>query len=458
MKSVFRFSVIGVLTLAFAGASFAQDPCADLEGNQAKYKEFTDVYSDTSIPGREKALAAAKSYVSTYEKCEDFKQQVDYFKGYIPTAEEQLKKAIEKRDFDAIVTRFNNSLKAGTWDEVYASGKQLLTRNELDAKQKLDITILLGSIGFDESINNNDKYNAETVKYAQDAIRQLEGGAVGDKYGVGNAGKGVIYKTKDNALGWLNMTVGYIKYYRDKNQKDAIPFLYKATQQANSGTKTNALGYVAIGNWYTKEVEDREKERTQLLADAKAAEDQANKAGISEDEKKAAVDKVKELTDKAKAVYALQKGYADRAIDSFSRAYNIYTDPRDKGLKDDVYNTMKELYKFRNNGKEAGLDVLISSTKTKPMPNPSSEVTPVVETAPTEGTPTGTAPKASTTTPDATTNKPGTPAKPAAGAKPAATTTTAKPAAATTTAKPASTTATTATPAKKPAPKKKGTR
>lgn len=447
MKSVFRFSVIGVLTLAFAGAAIAQDPCADIEAKQAAYKVFTDNYSKTDISGREAALKAAKDYVSKYGSCADDAEQIKYFNGYIPTAEEQLKKVKRQKFMDELYARFNNGLKAANWDEVYASGKEILAQPEPDAKLKVDITILLGSIGFDESINNNDKYNAETVKYAQDAIRQLEGGAVGDKYGVGNAGKGVIYKTKDNALGWLNMTVGYIKYYRDKNQKDAIPFLYKATQQANSGTKTNPLGYVAIGNWYTKEVENREKERTQLLADAKTAEDQANKAGMSEEEKKAAVDKIKETTDKAKAVYALQKGYADRAIDSFSRAYNLYTDARDKGLKDDVYNTMKELYKFRNNGKEAGLDVLISSTKTKPMPNPSSEVTPVVEATPAEGATTGTAPKASTTTPDATTNKPGTTAKPVTGAKPAATT-----------AKPASTTATTAAPAKKPAPKKKGTR
>lgn len=457
MKSVFRFSVIGVLTLAFAGASFAQDPCADIEAKQALYGVFTTKYAGKTLAEQKEALKAAESYVEKYGKCEDDKPQIDYFNDYIPKQKKNIKDREEAEALAALYTRFDDSLKNANWDEVYASGKEIIAHPKPEATLKMDITILLGSIGFDESIkNNNDKYNAETVKYAQEAIRQLEGGAVGKKWGVGNKGNGVIYKSKDDALGWLNMTVGYIKYYRDKNQKDAIPFLYKATQQANSGTKTNALGYVAIGNWYTKEVENREKERTQLLADAKAAEDQANKAGISEEEKKAAVDKVKESTDKAKAVYALQKGYADRAIDSFSRAYNLYNDPRDKGLKDDVYNTMKELYKFRNNGKEAGLDVLISSTKTKPMPNPSSEVMPVVETAPTESAPTGTAPKASTTTPDATTNKPGTTAKPAAGAKPAATTTTAKPAA--TTAKPASTTATTATPAKKPTPKKKGTR
>lgn len=448
MKSVFRFSVIATLTLAFAGASFAQDPCADLEGNQAKYKEFTDVYADTSIPGREKALAAAKSYVSTYEKCEDFKQQVDYLKGYIPPAEKGLKDAIEAKKLEDLYARFNKGLEVANWDEVYASGKEIIAHPKPEATLKMDITILLGSIGFDESIkNNNDKYNAETVKYAQEAIRQLESGAVGKKWGVGNKGNGVLYKSKDDAIGWLNMTVGYIKYYRDKNQKDAVPFLYKATQQANAGTKTQALPYFAIGNWYFKEVQDREKERTQLLADAKAAEDQANKAGISEEEKKAAVDKITEATEKAKSVYALQKGYADRAVDAFSRAYNLYTDPRDKALKDDVYNTMKELYKFRNNGKEVGFDLAIASVKTKPMPNPSTEVTPVVEATPAETNTTGTAPKASTVTPEATTNKT------AATAKPAAATTT-KPAAT----KPASATATTATPAKKPAPKKKGTR
>lgn len=452
MKSVFRFSVIGVLTLAFAGASFAQDPCADIEAKQALYGVFTTKYPLKPLADQKEALKAAETYVEKYGKCEDDKAQIDYFNDYIPKQKKIIKDREDAEALNDLYARFNDSLKNANWDGVYASGKEIIAHPKPDAKLKVDITILLGSIGFDEAIKNNDKYNADTVKYAQDAIRQLEGGAVGDKYGVGNAGKGIIYKTKDNALGWLNFTVGYIKYYREKNQSDAIPFLYKATQQANSGTKTNGTIFVAIGNWYLKEVERLDAERTKLLADAKAAEDQANKPGLSEEEKKAAVDKIKQMTDQAKSVYALQKGYADRVTDAFARAYNLFTDPRDKGLKDDVYTNLKEIYKFRNNGKDAGLDVLISSVKTKPMPNPATQVTPVVESAPAETTTTGAATAATTSAPTATT-------KPAAPVKPAATTT-AKPATATTTAKPATATATTTpkTPVKKPAPKKKGTR
>lgn len=431
MKSVFRFSVIGVLTLAFAAVSFAQDPCADIEGNQAKYKEFTDNYAAKTIEGREIALNAAKSYIEKWGNCADFKQQVDYFKGYIPDAEKQLIKMKREAYMNKLYARFNAALTSENWDEVYTSGKEVLAQPEPDAETKLNVTILLGSIGFDEAKDKKiDKYNTDTVTYAQKAISMIESGATSKNYGLGK----FTYRTKtfnteqlakSNALGWMNYIIGYLKAYREpKDSKGALPYLYKAAQ-TNSAPKNYPTGYLAIGNWYLAEAEKIDKERGEKV-----------KANDNTD------------NDETKTLFALQKGYIERAMDAYARAYNLYgTDPSVKAVKDDVLANLREFYKFRNNGKDIGFDAFISGIKNKTMPDPASQVTPVVEEP--AATNTGNTPTPATTKPEPTTAKPATGTKPANGTKPAGSATTPDKAAST---------ATTKTPAKKPAPKKKGTR
>jgi hypothetical protein len=289
---------------------------------------------------------------------------------------------------------------------------------------------LLGSIGLDEAIKNNDKYNADTVRYAQEAIQKIESGATSDDYGVAYKGVGITYKNKtfpdgkNNALGWLNYTIGYIKYNRDKNKKDALPYYYKVTQYTSAPQKFPEI-YATIGQYYFDEIAKLETERNEKL-----------KASNNTD------------TDETKAIYALQKGYAERASDAFARGYKLVgATPADKPLKDNIYSRLKVVYEIRN-GKPDGLDAYIASVASKPMPNPTTEVTPIVEAAP-----------ATTTSSTNNTSSTATPAT-----VPVSNTTkpmTAETSANSTTAKPAATTAakTTKTPAaKKPAPKKKGSR
>jgi hypothetical protein len=379
MKSVFRFLGVGlsVATIAVAGAtaSYAQDACADVDAKKAVYERFTSNYSGTTVEQRKAALSAAKEYLEKYGNCAEDAQQKEYFTNYIPTAEQQIKKmeadAVvikKKEEMQALYTRFNTALAAKNWDEVYAAGKEVLAK-EQDEKIKLDVTILLGSIGLDESIKNNDKYNVDTVKFAQDAIQKIESGATSTNYGVANKGVGIMYKNakfadgKSNALGWLNYTIGYIKYNRDKNVKEAIPYLYKATQ-FTSAPKAFPEIYGMIGQWYLDEIARLEKEREEKL---KAANN---------------VD-----TDETKAIFALQKGYAERASDAFARGYKLVgATPAEKALKDTLYSKTKLAYEIRN-GKADGLDAYVASVTAKPMPNPATEVTPVVE-APATTTPT----------------------------------------------------------------------
>lgn len=435
MKSVFRFLGVGALSIAFVAIgttnSFAQDVCTDVEAQQAKYKEFTDNYQATTVAGRKLALNAAKEYVEKYGACPDAKTQVDYFKPYIPTAEEQIKvmqKAADDKAYSDMMkplyARFNDALKAKNWDEVYAGGKEVLAK-EKDPTTALDITIVLGQIGYDElsGAKKNSKYNADTVQYAQLAIQKIEGGTPTKNYGVGINNYSFINSkfsdTKANALGWLNYMIGYIKFYGDKNEKDALPFLFKSAQY-NSGAKDLPDLYKGFGSYYFNELSVLEKKRVDLLKAKKNVDDA-----------------------ETQAIYALQKGYAERAFDGYARAYNLVpADAKFKPYKDSLFEQLKNIYLFRKNGKADGLDAAIAAAKAKPLVNPTTEVTPIVEAPPAETTApttTGTTTPA-TTTPATTKPAVATPAKPA----------TTKPAASTTTA--------TKTPAKKPAPKKKGTR
>lgn len=443
MKSVFRFIGAGALAVAFtaigATNSFAQDVCTNVEANQADYKVFTDNYPKTDIPGRKSALAAAKAYNEKYANCPDYKAQVDYLKSYIPAAEKTINEIEEDIAAQARYARFNNALKAKNWDELYPAGQAVLEK-EKDPTTALDITIVLGQIGLDESSEkNNDKYNADTVRYAQEAIKKIESGVTSKSYGVAVPGSVYVFAnknfpdTKANALGWLNYIIGYIKYTREKNPKDALPYLYQATQ-IKSGAQQLPNIYQGIGSYYFDEMVKLEEKRQALLKTTNNVDN-----------------------DETKAIFALQKGYADRSVDGYARAYNLVgADPKQKAYKDGLYARLKTAYEFRNNGKTDGIDAAISSVKSKPLVNPATEVTPVVEAAPTEPATTNTT--GSTATAPATKPAATTPAtKPAT--KPAVTPATKPVSGKTATEKTAPATTTTAkAPVKKPAPKKKGTR
>ena len=203
--------------------------------------------------------------------------------------------------------------------------------------------------------------------------------------------------SKANTLGALNYMIGYITYYRQNNKKDALPYFYKSTQY-NSFSKTDPTVYQAIGAWYLDEAIKIDKERQAKLT-----------ANGNKD------------NDETLAMVANQKGYADRAIDAYSRAYKYAKE--DKGQKkeyvDGLYNRLKKLYAFRFDGKIEGIDAFVATVQNKPMPDPSTTVTPVIETAP-ESTTTNSS--SSTTAPTTTTSTTTTVTKPVSTTKPATTT------------------------------------
>lgn len=370
MKTIFRFVKMGlVLTaLAVVGATavLAQDPCADTAAINALDAKFRENWEKKAWAERQVAVDAGKEYLEKYGNCESVKEIADYLKTAIPTLEAGVKAQRQKEELIALYKRFDDSIKAKKYEETYAAGKEIVAKYP---ENSLDQILAMGSIGYDESYNKNYKYNDDTLRFAKMAISHIESGKTSKKYGLYQW----EYKTKENAVGWMNLTVGYITYYANKDKKGALPYLYKASQ-ASSDTKTNPLVFEAIGAYYFDEVSKLAEEVKKMIADQKETDTPEVKTQKEAD---------------IKAKIALLNGYAERAMDAYARAHKVAkSDPSVKAYKEGLYKTLQTLYNVRF-AKTDGMDSFIAGLVSKPMPDPTSTVTPIVEEPKTTDTTTG---------------------------------------------------------------------
>lgn len=433
MKNKFSFLVLIMMLVGFNAISttsiFAQ---ATPELCTPIYDKYIANRKGPELDKFKVAVATAKEYL---EKCKDLPEN-EAVNTYVTKDIPKLEVKISDLEYDLNVFKpFDASVKAKDWAKSFSLGKQIIAKSPDD----VDVPLILASIGFDNAIAVPpvDTFNAETINMAKLALQKME---QGKGSGTGKFGAyAYTYQTKDcadgktNATGWMNYTIGYIMFNRMSQKKDGLPFLYKATQ-FGCETKNDWGIYRAIGSWYVEETAAMEKTRQEKI---KANADQEN--------------------EETKAMYALQKGYTERAIDAYSRAYKIaLAAPMGKGKKDSegYYNRLKSLYTFRFDGTNpTGLDQFIADQVAKPFPNPTTPVTPIVEAPPATGTNSTMTTMTNDAPATATDTRPRT--APTTGAKP---TTSAKPTTAPTTAAATTTAPAKKAPAKKPAPKKKGTR
>jgi len=370
MKTIFRISGLAVLTAAFVGvgatATFAQDNCADADGQAATYAKFTELYPKTDLPTREEALSTAKSFVEKYGACEPVKEQNDYFKKAIPAMEAAIAKIKEAQWLKERFDRFDAGIKANNADDVYAAGKEILSKQP----ENINIIIPMGVIGsYQSTAANNYKYTDDGLRFANLALSKIKAGVTFPKPG-GKAGAFQFEYTKPEAENELNYAIAYLSYYGKKDKTTALPLYYQLSQ--NAPFKDDPRIYGTIGDYY---VEQRKPLAEQIRL--KIAEQQ--KEGEAVEVKEAREDEIKKLV-------ALFNGYNERILDAYGRAYKVTKDtPANKAYRDNLYKIMADVYKSRFD-KDTGLDAYISQAVAKPFPNPTSEVTPVTDPDPAKAT------------------------------------------------------------------------
>ncbi|MCS6874669.1 MAG: hypothetical protein N2Z23_10325 [Pyrinomonadaceae bacterium] len=354
-KFLFKFISI-CLTALFSTLVFAQESECDKLYNE----DFVPNYRSRELQKLKLAIDSGKQFVEKCSNEEAYKEPIEFVKKQLPRMERNYKFSLAVNTFDDAVKDAKNPKP----DAAFASGKEILTL-EPNFPQALDIMLTLASVGLDQALSGNKKYIEETLRYAKEAVQKLEANAPSKDYGLWS----YVYKTKEfpdgksNALAWMNYTIGYIMFYHQGLKKEAVPYLFRALQY-NSNVKKRPEIYEAIGDFYKEEYNRLDDERTET---AKKIQEETNE------------EVKKQLFEKAKEILALQKGYAERMIDAYARAReNAGNDQR---YKESLYETIKILYSVRFDGKKEGVDQYITSLISKPMPDPTSPVMPIVEPA-----------------------------------------------------------------------------
>lgn len=402
MKTIFRFSGLAVLVAAFGGfaatAAFAQDPCADADGQAALYTKFTELYPKTDLASRKEAVSTAKQFLEKYGACEPVKEQNDYFKTAIPAIEKLIKDEEARNELKALFARFDAAVSQQPTttkpDEVFASGKELLAKQP----ENVNVMVAMALVGLSQSnAANSFKYTDDTLRYANMALSKIKGGAKfkkDPKTGEETIGAFWTDRTRPEALADLSYSIAYLTYFGKKDKQTALPLFYELSQTSH---KDNPVIYGVVGDYY---IEQRKPIGEQIRV--KIAEQQ--KEGEAVEVKEAREEEIKKLV-------ALFNGYNERILDAYSRAYKVTKDtPANKAYRDNLYKIMMDVYKSRFE-KETGLNEYITATVAKPFPNPTSAVTPVSDPEPAKTT-TG---AAETAQPAGTNGKPATKPAPANG-------------------------------------------
>ncbi|MBP7416898.1 MAG: hypothetical protein KA831_09615, partial [Pyrinomonadaceae bacterium] len=371
MKTIFRSTnllLILAAIIAFgAVAGMAQDPCTDADGQTKLQDEFDGLYAvKNDLAVRRKAIDSGKSFLEKYGACESAKVRVDWLKINVPKMETKYAADVAAAAESVLINRFVGALSAKNFDETFASGKEAMSKYPDKYRA---FGIVLASIGFDEAYKGNTKYSDDGLRYAKAAIAEIESGkefTLIDKnnkpftsYGFG----AYSYKTKEDALGFMNLTIGFITNVSQKNQIGSLPYLYKTTQGASAASK-NHIPYELIGFYYFAEL-------NKIVDEIKTLTAKQNAPGITPEE-------LQKIVDEIKGKVAMSNGTSERAADAFSRAHTYGQDPVYKAK---MKKNVEDAY-FVRFGKKDGVDPWIMTAVAKPFVNPTTPIEPIKDPEP----------------------------------------------------------------------------
>lgn len=322
MKKLITFlsicTTVAILALpAAAHNAIAQDPCS-VEGKNAQYKIFTDNFKTK----QDTAYEAAKKYLACPADNVDEGQQkiIDYLKKFVTKYEEADKKGKFR-------TMLYNDKK---YPEAYALGKEILTAEPDNLKVLVD----LGSNGYLVGPLNNASLSAEALEYAKRSLQQLESGKTIDDW--------QPLASKDVAVAYLNYTIGTLSL--EKDPANALKNLIKAAQ-FETPLKKSPYTYAFIAGAYETGPYKQQAEEYKRLY-------------FGKDE-----------TPESKLALANINQLIDRMIDGYARAVALAGSDAAFSQPKTVWNeSLTNWYKYRNNNTTTGMDQLITSVLSKPLP------------------------------------------------------------------------------------------
>lgn len=316
----FRISFAIALSLfALAAATFAQrnPTMAEQQRDNDKERLFAQYIQHKRIPqSNEQRIAyeAGKEYLRLFGT--DLDPNAKEVKRFVTEYE----KVRRQYDID-IAYNTKNYLKT------FEIGRTLLQ------KQPEDFYVLgtLVEAGYDNSVAGNQSLNPETIGYARKALQLLEGGKVS---------KSEPFTTIPIAHGFLNFALANL--IRDQSPIEAVA-AYRKAVQTDSPFKNDASAYHRMGIAIIKgEFAQLSNEYNDKYGSKQGSPEQAAML---------------------KRVLLL----AEQAIDAYARAVALTSNAGQEEARAKILEQLTALYK-NFHGSEAGLNELIATVLSKPLP------------------------------------------------------------------------------------------
>ncbi|HZH90116.1 MAG TPA: hypothetical protein VEX70_05770 [Pyrinomonadaceae bacterium] len=336
MRNLTRLLTIAALATFFALPTFAQEaaaanPCEEAARGElyTKYYELKgkkDAKGQPDAAAQKEAYGIGQEYLTKYASCNDsYSKAVQKFVGQYGDAVRKVSGAAELND--ALYVKKD-----------YPKAFQLAQPMIAADPENLSLLIQLGYAGYNaQSLNPpNTTFSPAALGYAKKAIQMLEAGKTPSEW--------VLFKSKDEALAYLNFAVG--EYMIKSDPAGAVPYYLKSFA-LESPVKTTAPAYARLAAAYqVGQYDPLQREFT------------ARYGGKPEtDESKFALNNLNQVM--------------DRVIDAYARAVNLAgADPKMATDKKVWLETLTGFYKFRNNDSTTGLDAFIASATSKPLPEP----------------------------------------------------------------------------------------
>ncbi|HEX5704422.1 MAG TPA: hypothetical protein VFX97_14565 [Pyrinomonadaceae bacterium] len=191
---------------------------------------------------------------------------------------------------------------------------------------------ILTEAGYDNSLTGDSSLNAESADYARRAIALLEGGKVT---------KADPFKTMEVARGFLNFAYG--TFVKDEKPVEAAAAFAKAVR-SDSPFRTDPMAYHRLGVAILKgEFAQLSNEYNQKFGGKASSPEQT-------------------------AMLQRLSSLVNQTIDAYARAVALSTKPEQQEARNKILGQLTTLYKNFHNNSDAGLNELISTVLSKPLP------------------------------------------------------------------------------------------
>jgi hypothetical protein len=346
-KIIATLAIYGSLAiLAAPGFAQAQTPapaqgaCSE-ESKAALYTTFTTFRTTDAV----KANEAARKYLAC-------SPQEDQYTAY-------LKKWAAAYDKEARKIKFQPLLYGDKkYAEAFALGKEILA----DDPENLRVIIDLGYSGFHLAApaTKNESFNTDSLTYARKAIQMIESGKVPESLD-GKTPAWSPFKGPNDTLAYLYHGVG--RLLLKTNPAEALSALIKAVQYDTDLKKAPWEYYFIAAGYETGPY-------PKMSADYEAK----FKDKPESPEQKLALANIEQVI--------------DRMIDAYARAVALAgNNPTYAANKKEWMDALTTWYKYRHNQSETGLNEMIASVLSKPLPPEPTPLTSLPAGAQTTTTP-----------------------------------------------------------------------